>query len=85
MPAESKPFDIASNRVDVLDALFFRVGVIEAQVAVTAVITRDTEVEADRLGVTDVQVTVWFRWKAGNDLRDPARRQVGIDDIADKI
>jgi len=85
VPAEPEPLDITSNRVDVFNALLFGVGIIEAQVAVATVIPGDTEVEADRLGMTDVQITIRFRRKAGNYLRNLARGQVGIDDIADKF
>jgi hypothetical protein len=58
VPFETEPLDVAPDRVDVFLFLFFRVGIVEAQVAVTVVVARDAEVEADRLGVPDMQVAV---------------------------
>ncbi len=46
---------------------------------------RDAEVEADRLGVADVQVAVRLRREAGDDRRRPAGREVGGDDVADEV
>ena len=51
-PVETKPADVALNGVD--KKLFFlgRIGVIEAQMANTAELAGDAEVEANRFGVT---------------------------------
>jgi len=58
-----------ADRIDVLGLLLGRVGVVEAQVAGAAVLVGQAEVEADRLGVTVVQVAVGLRGKARADLR----------------
>ena len=71
VPVEAEPADVLLDGVDVLDVLLDRVGVVEAQVAVPAVLGRDAEVEADRLGVADVQVAVGL----GREARDDARRR----------
>jgi hypothetical protein len=47
--------------VDVLLLLLGRVGVVEAQITAAAELLATPEVEADRLGVADVQVAVWAR------------------------
>ena len=76
-PVEAEPAHVALDRVDVLDVLLGRVGVVEAQVAARRRSSRgEAEVEADRLGVADVQVAV----RLGREARDhataesPARR-----------
>ena len=67
MPAETEPLDVAANRIDILLFFLCRVGVVEAQVAVSAIIARDTEIQANRLGVADMQVSVGFRRKTRDD------------------
>ena len=46
---------------------------------------RDAEVEADRLRVADVEVAVGLGREAGDGDRDPARGDVGGDDLADEV
>ena len=67
-PVKTQPFDRVDDGVDVFHLLFFRVGVVKPQVARAAIITRQTEVEADALGVADVQVAVWLGREAGADF-----------------
>jgi hypothetical protein len=57
-PVEAQPLHVGLDRLDVLELLLGRVGVVEAQVAAPAELARAAEVEADRLGVADVQVAV---------------------------
>ena len=64
VPREPEPRDVFLDRVDVLDILLGRVGVVEAQVAGAAGLFGDAEVEADRLGVADVEVAVRLGRKA---------------------
>src|SRR5262249_57565121 len=68
-PVEAEPADVAHDRVDVLLAFLGRVGVVEAQIAVPVELLRHAEVEADRLGVADVEVAVGLGRKARDDLR----------------
>ena len=63
-PVESEPAHVLLNRVHVLDVFLRRVGVVEAQVAEPAEFLGDAEVQADRLGVADVQIAVRLRRKA---------------------
>ena len=58
VPLEAQPAHVLLDRLDVLDVLLRGVGVVEAQVAGAAELGGDAEVEADRLGVADVQVAV---------------------------
>src|SRR5204862_7408850 len=74
------------DRVDVLLTLLGGVGVVEAQMTAAAVVARQTEVDADRLGVTDVQVAVGLGRKARDDLpADPAAAVVLLDDLPNEI
>ena len=57
-PVEAQPLDILLDRVDVLDVLLGRVGVVHAQVAHAVVFFGGAKVDADRLGVTDMQIAV---------------------------
>ena len=72
---QSKPSQLhrVEDRVDVLLLFLLRVGVVEAQVADAAVVLRQAEVQADALGVADVQVAVGLGRKAGADPRRVGR------------
>jgi len=45
----------------------------------------DTEIEYDGLGMSDVQITVRLRRKAGGDTRVPPLGQILLDDLANEI
>jgi len=45
----------------------------------------EPEVQADRLGMTDVKITVRLRWKAGENLGVLSGPQIIRHNIADKI
>ena len=90
LPAETQPLDRIDDRVDVFLLFLFRIGVVEAQVAAAAVIAREAEIEADRLGMADVQVAVRLGREAGDHIRQAvaligAGLQVGLDDRAQEV
>ena len=62
-PLEAQPLHVALDRVDVLLVFLGRVGVIEAQVALATELLRQTEVQANRLGMPDVQIAIGLRRK----------------------
>ena len=67
-PIEPKPSNICLDRFHVFDFLLAWIGIIEPQVTCPALVfTGDAEVEADGFGVSNVEVTVGFRWKSGHD------------------
>ena len=84
-PVEAEPAHVALDGVDVLLLLLHRVGVVEAQVAAPAELLGDAEIQADRLGVADMQVAVRLRRKAGDDAGVTAGGEVGADDVADEV
>ena len=85
-PVEPEPADVVFNRLDIFGIFGQRVRIVEAKVAPPAVILGQAEVEADRLGVPDVQIAVGLGREPG-DHRGPifTGGQIGIDDGADEI
>jgi hypothetical protein len=86
LPVEAEPAHILLDRFDVLDVFFRRVGVVEAQMTRTAVFQRNAEVQADRLGMADVEIAVRF---GRETRRHPTAVFVGGevpgDDVADEV
>src|SRR5581483_2959765 len=82
----AQPLDVGADRVDVLDLLLLGVGVVEAEVAAAAVLLGDPEVEADRLGVADVEVAVGLGGEPRQDLAAVLPGpEVLLDDVADEV
>src|SRR5262249_43873770 len=84
-PIESEPADVLLDGIDVLDVLLERIGVVEPEVADPAELLRDAEVQADALGVADVQVAVRLGGEARDDALVPPAPQVVRDDVADEV
>src|SRR5207237_9996752 len=55
------------------------------QVAAALVVARDAEVQADGLGVTDVEVAVRLGRKARDDLGMLSRGEILVDDLPDEV
>ena len=96
VPVKAQPLHAVENSVDVFLLFFGRIGVIEAHITTSVVVTRQPEVEADRFRMADMQVTVWLWWKARNDRRQrsalavsaagiSAILQIGVDNAAQEI
>ena len=83
IPFEAEPAHVVFDGINIFDILFDRVGVVESQIAVAAELGGDAEVEADRLGVPDVQVAVGFGREAGDDAgRRSSRRPTSAATIS---
>ena len=67
-PVPTQPTDIFQDGVDVLHLLPGRVGVVEAHVAVPAVLGGQPEVEAGGLGVANVEIAVGFGREPGDNI-----------------
>ena len=67
LPAKPQPCHGLDDRVDVFLFFLGRVGVVETHVTGTTETFGKTEVEADRFGVTEMQITVGFRREARAD------------------
>src|SRR5690349_5788718 len=84
-PIKTQPPDIALNCVDVFLLFLGRICVIEPQMAASAELPGDTEIQTNRLGMTDVEIAVWLWREAGNDLFDPTGIKVSLDDVTNKV
>ena len=77
----TQPVQIFDDAVDVLLTLAGRVGVVQTQVELAAVLVCNGPVDVDGLGTADVQVAVGLGREAGMDLADLALGQIGVDDV----
>ena len=84
-PLKTQPANIIFDGVDVFLILFFRVGVIETQIADTAELLRNTKVQANGLSMTNMQITIWLRREAGNHRRYATSIQVILNDLGNKV
>jgi hypothetical protein len=84
-PVEAEPAHVGLDGVDILLLLLGRVGVVEAQMAAPAELLGNAEVQADRLGMADVEIAVRLRWKARHHRRMPLGVEIGLDDVANEI
>ena len=83
---EAQPTHVVDDCVDVLGLLGHGVGVVEAQLADAAELFGDTEVDADGLGVADVQVPVRLGWEAcPYPPAEGALLDVGAHQVAHKV
>ncbi len=85
VPVETEPFDIAHDRFDVGDLFLARVGIVEAHVADAVVFQGNAEIEADRLGMTDVEKAVRLRGKPGHRGPVLAGPEIVGNDLPDEI
>ena len=84
-PVIAEPAHVGLNRIDVFLLFLGGVGVIEPQVASSGKLLRDAEIECDRLGMADVQVTVRLRREARHDLAVFFCVEIGLDNVANEI
>ena len=77
--AKAEPADVLLDHLDELGVLLLGVGVVETDVALAAVVLREPEVQAHRLGVSDVQVAVRLGREASDDLAAGALQVRGED------
>ncbi len=84
-PIEAEPAHVGLDGIDIFLLLLGRIGIVEAQIAVAAEFLGDAEIEANRLGVADMEIAVRLGRKARDDGFMPARREIGAHDVADKI
>jgi hypothetical protein len=84
-PVEAEPAHVIFDGVDVLLLLLDRIGIVEPQVTAAAEFLRHAEIQANGLGVANVQVTVRLRRKTRDDGTVPSCIQVALDDVANEI
>jgi hypothetical protein len=71
--------------IHILDLFLGRIRVVHAQITNAAELAGDTEVQADALGMADVEIAIRFGGEARVDARVFPLGNVLGDDVADKI
>jgi hypothetical protein len=84
-PVEPQPEHVAFDRFDISGFFLGRIGVVEAQVTAPTKFARDSKIQANRLGVTDVKVAVGFGGKPRDNSGVPPSRQIAAQDLANKV
>ena len=84
LPVETQPRHVALNRLHEVRAFPLGIGVVVAQVRLATELLGDAEVQADRLGVANVQVAVGLRRKPRHHAVGAAV-QVAADAVADEV
>ena len=85
-PLETQPLDILLDRTNKFVAFLLRIGVVKAQVALPAKLLRNTEIETDRLRMTDLQIAVRFGRETGLYTSVVlARSHIGGDYLTNEI
>src|SRR5882724_10887560 len=63
-PVVTEPVHVGLNGIDIFLLFLGRVGVVEAQMALSGKLLRDAEIQCNRLGMADVQIAVRLRMKS---------------------
>ncbi len=84
-PVEAQPVHVALDRVDELLLFLRRIGVVEAQMATAAELLCDPEVQADGLGVADMQIAVRLRRESGDHLGHASGLDVALDHLTNEV
>ena len=86
IPFEPEPADVLLDRIDVALLLSGWVGVIETEIASALILLSESEVQTDRLGVTDMKKTIRLWRKTQLDLAViDTRLEIQIDHFFDEI
>ena len=86
LPVAAEPADVVADGIDVLLLLLGRGWCRRSEVELAAVLHGQAEVQADRLGVADVQVAVGLRREARVDAAaEPPGAVVLLDDLLDEV
>ena len=81
----TQPFQIFQDALHILVAFAGGVGIVKAQVKLTAIGFGGHVVDVNGLGGTNVQVAVRLRRKTGMDLLDLALGKIRVNDLSQKI
>ncbi|MGY4595783.1 hypothetical protein ACVWXL_003529 [Bradyrhizobium sp. GM22.5] len=84
-PVEAEPAHVGLDGIDIFLLFLDRIGVVEAQMATARKLLGDAEIERDRLGVADMEITVRLRREPGHDLLVFGLLEVGLDDVTNEI
>ena len=86
-PFKAKPPDIFLNTINKDLFLFLGIGIVKAEVALAIVLFSQTKIEADRCRMTDMEIPIRLRRKAGDDFitGNMTGGEIAINDLFQKI
>ncbi len=86
IPAKAQPFYILLDGIHIFHVFLYRICIIKAEVAQSIVLLRQSKVQANGLGVANMEIAIWLWRKTGVDtLAVTAIFQVVIYFILNKI
>ena len=84
-PAGDQPLHVRGDGFDIFEVLFDGVGVIKAEVALAIIFAGEPEVQANGLGVADMEIAIGLRREPGDDFGVALFGDVARNDVADKV
>ena len=85
LPLETHPAYIFLNRVHILDILLDRIGVVIAEIGLSAILGGESEIDAQALGVAEVQIAVGFGRETGQNRIHFSAFEVFFNDFLKEI
>ena len=85
LPLEAQPFDVFLDGIYIFRILFGGIGIVVTKVGFAAIFLCETEVEANALGMPQVQVSVGFRRETGHDRIHFSLGQIPFDNLFQKV
>ena len=85
VPLKAQPVDILLDGADEFFILLGGVGIVVAQIAFALILLRQGKIQANGLGMADMQIAVGLWRETGLQLLHPAAFQICIDDLLNKV
>ena len=85
VPLEAEPLDVLLDRIDIFSVLLGRVGVVKAEVGLSAVLLGEPEVDADALRVSEMEVPVRLRRETCHHALNSSGLQVVLYYLLKKV
>ena len=85
VPVKAKPLDVFLDGLHIFHVFLGRIGVVKAEVALPLILFFHAKVDAQCLGVADVQIAVGLRGESGDDFRHFTAGKLVVDDFFDKV
>ena len=85
LPLKAQPLNVPLNSACIFLAFLFGICVVKAQIAVALIVECQTKIQANRLGMTNMQISIRLRWEACDNIGMFTTRQIGLNNIADEV
>ena len=85
VPLVAQPFDVGLNALDEGGFLLGGIGIVKAEIALSAVLLGNAEVDAQRLGMADVQIAVRLRREARAHMVETTVGKILVDKFLNEI